>query len=190
MSKKDKVPDLSMVPRPKHRYDDPLEVIELLKKAILRQDVDQEAVSEALRQVLHQYEAQNRVFMIAAANAELPRVVRLLTFLQECEEEMFTEKRVKNASTRELSRMYALAQSNLLSSLDNIKRVADMRLDAIRARGAAGSVFSEDAELDTLSDLPGLDGHGRDRVRKLVGGLLSAMEKDDSVSDNEDDEDE
>jgi hypothetical protein len=179
----------------KTNLQDPLEVLELLKDAILRKDVDKSEVADALKQVLKNYEQQNRVFLIAAANAELPRVVRLMSFLHTCEGELFDSERVEDASTKELIRMYALGQSHLLSSLDNLKKVADMRLDALRAAGGAQGaekLFSgeKDAELNALAGLPTLDAQSRDRVRRLVTGLVDAMEKDDSVSVDEDDDDE
>jgi hypothetical protein len=171
---------------------DPLEILNLLKDAILRKPVDQADAAAALRQVLKNYEQQNRVFLIAAANAELPRVVRLMEFLHACEGAMFEDDRLKDASTKELIRMYALAQANLLASLDNVKKVADMRLDALRAAGGsagAEKLFQmEDKELDAIAGLPTLDAQGRDRVRKLVTGLIEAIEKDDSVAPDEDDD--
>ena len=173
---------------------DPVQVLDLLKDAILRKPVDRELAAEALRSVLKNYEQQNRVFLIAAANAELPRIVRIMEFINSCEGEIFGDKRVKDATTKELIRMYALAQSNLLSSLDNVKKVADMRLDAIRAAGGAMGaerLFSvEDEELNALAGLPALDAQGRDRVRKLVTGLVESIEKDDSVEVDDEDDDE
>lgn len=171
---------------------DPLEVLDLLKNAILRKPVDKSQAADALRQVLKSYEAQNRVFLIAAANAELPRIVRIMSFLQSCEEELFRSDRLKDATTKELVRVYALAQANMLSSLDNVKKVADMRLDALKAAGGATGVERifdmKDEELNAMAGLPSLDAQGRDRVRKLVTGLVDAIEKDDSVEEDEEDD--
>lgn len=163
--------------------DDPIELLELVRDAILRKSVDQGKVSKAVNQVLHKYEMQNRVFMIAAANAELPRIVRLLNFLTTCEEEMFDSSRISGSSTKELIRMYALAQSNLVTGLDNVKKVADMRLEMLRAGSSDRGVFEPEEDLDNLSKLPGLDSTSRDRVRKIVSGLVEAIDKDDSVED-------
>lgn len=170
--------------------DDPLEVLDLLKRAILRQDVDKGQVGQALKQVLHHYEMQNRVFLIAAANAELPRILRLLSFLNTCEQEMFQPERLEDASMKELTRLYALAQSTLLTGLDSVKTVADMRLE-MQAGGGKGpeAMFRGDEELNVLSETPGLDAHGRDRVRKLVGGLMDVIKEDDSVVKSEDEPD-
>lgn len=174
---------------------EPIEVLNLLKDAILRKGVDKEVVGKALRQVLENYEAQNRVFLIAAANAELPRVVKLLSFLNDCEKEMFQPKRLERASVKELVRMYALAQTNLLSGLDNVKKVADMRLDIMRAMGGEDTrldqLFDGDTkELNALSGLPGLDATGREKVRNLMSGLVEAINKDDSISVDEEYEEE
>lgn len=172
----------------------PIEVLEVLRDAILRKSsADREEAAKALRQVLKDYEQQNRVFLIASANAELPRIVRLLNFLSDCEEVMFTKERLESASTKELMRMYALAQSNLLSGLDNVKKIADMRLDALRAAGGADGVekifnIEKDDELNALAGLPALDSVGRDRVRKLVDGLVDSLDNDDSVTEDDDEE--
>lgn len=178
---------------------DPLEVLDLLKEAILHRDVDKKEVARALRQVLQNFEQQNRVFLIAAANAELPRVLRLLNFINAAEEELFSDKRLKNSTNRELARMYALAQANLLSGVDRVKQVADMRLDALRAAGGVEGVdrifdMEKDEELNALAGLPTLDAPGRDKVRKLVDGLVKSINDDDSVeeddeSDNSDSDD-
>lgn len=172
---------------------DPLEVLDLLKDAILKRPVNPEEASQAVRQVLRNYEQQNRLFMIAAANAELPRVVRLLNFLTQCEEILFDKSRLENASTRELSRIYAMAQSNLVIGLDNIKKVADQRLDALRAAGGADGMermfnMESEEELNALAGLPSLDSTSRDKVRKLMSGLADIMDKDNSVVDVEDDD--
>ena len=174
---------------------DPLEVLEILKDAILKRPVDRDTAATALKQVLKNYEQQNRVFLIAAANAELPRVVRLMSFIHLCEDMMFSPKRLEAASNKELIRMYALAQAHLLSGLDNVKKVADMRLDALRAAGGAASVekmfgASDDKELDDIAGLPTLDPQSRDKVRKLVTGLIDSIDKDDAIQDNEEDDDE
>ena len=173
---------------------DPLEVLEILKNAIQRRrDQDPEIAKTALKQVLSNYEAQNRIFMIAAANAELPRIIRLLSFLNVAEEELFTGKRLENMESRELLKLYTLAQSNLLSSTDVVKKVADMRLEIAKAGGeGVGGLFANEStnDLNALAGIPGMDAQQRDRVRKTVSGLLEAINKDDSVTPNKDDEEE
>jgi hypothetical protein len=172
---------------------DPIEVLDLIKDAILRRPTDREEAAKALRQVLKNYESQNRVFLIAAANAELPRILRLLQFLTSCETEMFKVERLEDASNKELIRMYALAQANLMSGLDNIKKVADMRIEALRAAGGGDGVkklfeLGDDKEVNALAGLPSLDAPARDRVRKLVSGLVDIIEEDESVSEYVEDE--
>lgn len=194
MSEKDP-PNLSLVPRPDSKGEtlqDPIKLLDLLKNAILRKPVDKDLVSDAIKQATSEYEARNRIFLIAAANAELPRIVRLLSFINQCEEEMYKDERIEDASTRELLKMYALAQSNLMSGLDSVKKVADMRLELLQAAGGADgmkSLFDSDTELNALSDLPGLDSKGRDNVRKVIGGLVESISKDTSVTDNDEDDD-
>lgn len=187
MSKKDDS-HLSLV---KNQTDlsNPMEILELLKNAITRKQVNNEELKQAVRQVLTNFEMQNRLFMIAAANAELPRIIRLLNFITDAEEELFTQDRIESATNRELAKMYALAQGNLMSSLDNVKRVADMRIEAIRAAGgveAAAKLLdpSSESELNELAGLPALDSQGRDKVRKLVSGLVDAIDKDRSVTED------
>lgn len=189
MSKKDK-PELSLVPQDTN-LEDPLEILELLKDAILNRDYDKHNVASALKQTLDKYETKNRIFLIAAANAELPRIVRLLQFINTCEEEMFKTDRIEGASTKDLIRMYALSQSNLMTGLDNVKKVADMRLEFLRAgagEGGIGSLFDEDKNMSALADLPGLDARNRDKVRNTVQGLLDSIEKDESLGYSEEDD--
>lgn len=169
---------------------DPVVILDLLKDAILRKPTDKEEVAEALRRTFIKYEQQQRLFLVAAANAELPRIVKLMTFLESCEKELFGKLRLENATNRELIKMYALAQSHLTTSLDAVKKVADMRLEALKAIGGADGLekmFStmgeeDDPEgLNTLAGLPMLDAQQRDNVRKLISGLINSVSEDDSV---------
>ncbi len=164
---------------------DPLKILEVLKEAILRRQVDLPLLSKAVKQVLENYEFQNRMFMVAAANAELPRVLKLLSFIDSCENEVFKPARVERASTKELSRLYALAQSNLMSGLDRIKRVADMRLEMVRATGSGSGdmsdLFKPTQDIDELTGMPSLDSQGRDKVRKIIDGVLKTLDEDTSV---------
>lgn len=190
MASDDKFKGLHLV-RDRADLSDPLEVLELLRNAILRKSVDKEEVAKALRQVLNKWEQQNRVFLIAAANAELPRIVRLLNFINSAEDELFCPDRVKKSTTRELTKMYALAQTNLMTGLDSVKRVADMRLDALKAAGGADGAerifdIEKEEDLNALAGLPSLDATSRDRVRKLMTGLIDAIDKDDSVQEDDD----
>lgn len=175
-------------------FSNPLEVLELLKNAIVRKPVEKEEVARALRQVLQNWEQQHRLFLIAGANAELPRIVRLLNFLNAAEDELFSEKRLKQSTTRELTKMYALAQSNLLSGMDTVKKVADMRLDALRAAGGVNDAerlfdIEREDELNALAGLPALDAPSRDKVRKLLTGLVESIDNDNSVVEDDDDDD-
>lgn len=170
--------------------DDPLKILEILKDAIIRKPVDPDILSQALKQTLSKYEAQNRLFLIAAANNQLPRIVRLLSFIERTETVLFSEERIKDATTKELTRLYALAQSNLLDGMETVKKVADMRLEMQQGQSADGleAIFdySESDELNALSNLPGLDAPGRDRVRKIVAGLLEGIEKESLPADTAD----
>lgn len=170
---------------------DPHALIDLLKDAILRKPVNSDDVLAAIKQVIKNYETQNRIFLIAAANAELPRIVRLMNFITSAEEELFKDSRLEHATTRELTKLYALAQANLLTGLDNVKKVADMRIEAIKAGGGAEGVskvfdVSSEEELNDLAGLPVLDATSRDRVRKLVTGLADSLEKDNSIIEADD----
>lgn len=175
--------------------DDPLKVLEVLKDAILRRSVDPAQAVTAVHQVLKNFEEQNRLFLIAAANAQMPRILRLMTFINEAEEELFKPARVREASTRDLTRMYALAQTMVLNAVTDIKQVADMRLEVLRATGgspedATKKLFGSLEKSNEMSDVPGLTATSRDRVRKIVSGLMEAIEKDDTVRSSPDEQDE
>jgi len=192
MGKRDKVVDLANVSRPvspkvAEQLSDPIELLRLLQDAILNKAYDKSEVSDALRTVLSKFEAKNRTFLIAAAHAEIPRVLRLMSFLTQCEEAMVDEemKLIENASLKDMTKLYALAQGTLVTSLDNIKRVADMRIDAMKAGVTMDDLFSSDSEANALADLPGLDSGKRERVRKLIEGLAESVADDDSVEEDD-----
>lgn len=175
--------------------DDPLQVLDLLKSAIIKKgsSINKRDVSAALQHVLDKYEQKNRIFLIAAANAELPRIVRLMSFLSTCEVAMFDDKTLEKASVQQLITMYKLAQTNLVTGLDTVKKVADMRLDALRAAGGAEGVekvfnTEDEGALNALSGLPSIDSQSRDRIRKLLTGLIESSEDDNSVEEYDEDE--
>ncbi len=170
---------------------DPIELIDTLKDAILRRAVDKEKVLQAIKQVLSGYETQNRIFLIGTAQVELSRIVRLMRFVSNVEEELFKEERMDSANTKDLIRAYALAQTNLVSSLDNVKRIVDMRLELQKAgmSNPAALLNPDSEEVQALSQLPGLDARGRDKVRQLVGMISDAINKDTSVVEFESPED-
>jgi len=171
--------------------EDPLELLDTIKDAILRRQTDPAKVTQALRQVLSKFEVQNRVFLVASAQSEVDRIVRILKFLSDCEAELFDHEKVKDYSVKQLTRLYALAQSNLLMSMDNVRKVADMRLDMMNKGDATNPALlgAESPELEAMASMPGLAPSERDRVRKLMSRLNEAIEKDDSVVEDTDDDD-
>jgi hypothetical protein len=172
MAKKDKP---GIVEKKKLVIDDPLEALRIVENAISRKEVDPEMVVIALRQVLSEYEQQLRVFSIAAARAEIPRVVNLLKFVSELESRTFDPVRLETMTDKDLIRLYTLSQAALTTSLDNIKKVADMRLEMLQAGAKPESMLSTAAE--ELAPFA-LDAPKRERIRNIIA-ILAEEEDDD-----------
>jgi hypothetical protein len=153
----------------------PDEALRALSDAIGRKIPYNEA-KEALEQVLRNYEEQLRVFMVGVAKGKIDRVLRMLNLLDRVEEELFSERAIKQANVNQLIRIYALGQNSLTTSLDYIRRVADMRAE-IERLGAASKLdeaLAKATESGMGPDgLPLLSPVERERVRGFFNRMVS-----------------
>jgi hypothetical protein len=156
-------------------------VLEIIVDAITSHYVDPKLVERAVRQSVYNYENQLRVFMVAAANTQLRRMLRLISYINECEEELFNrkdkatgEKRLAGMKDQDLIRAYASAQANFNHGMDYVQKVVDMRLELAKAQGSlADTVMNrEREELNALSGLPTLNTQQRDRCRRIIEGMV------------------
>lgn len=153
---------------------DEKKVLETIVDAITSHYVDPRLVEQAVRQSVFNYENQLRVFMVAAANTQLRRLLRLITHIEDIEEEIFKRERFSGMKDQDLIRTYAAAQANLNTGLDYVKQVVDMRLELAKAQGSLADVVMnrEREELNALSGLPTLNPQQRDRCRRIIEGMV------------------
>lgn len=155
-------------------------VLEIIVGAITAKYTDPGLVSQAVKQAIQNYENQLRVFMVAVANRQLARILRLMRSLDEIENQIANPDVIAKMEPRDLIKAYALQQSNLMSSLDYVKKVADMRIELASAQAAIANSLTtrEVEEINALSGLPKLSPQQRGNVRRIVEGLVRDIADD------------
>ena len=156
--------------------NDEKRALEIIVEAITSKYVDSSLVEQVVKQTVFNYETKLRVFAIAAANRQLNRILRLITILDDLEEELGKPERFRGMDDKELVKLYAVVQSNLSTSLDYVKKVIDFRLELQQAQASMLSP-TEKESIDAMSGLPMLDSHQRDKVRRLIQGIAEDVTK-------------
>lgn len=156
--------------------NDEKRALEIIVEAITSKYVDSSLVEQIVKQTVFNYETKLRVFAIAAANRQLNRILRLITILDDLEEELGKPERFRGMDDKELVKLYAVVQSNLSTSLDYVKKVIDFRLELQQAQASMLSP-TEKENIDAMSGLPTLDASQRDKVRRLIQGIAEDVTK-------------
>jgi hypothetical protein len=152
-------------------------VVEIIVDAITSHYAEPELVKQAVRQAVNQYEVQLRIFMIANAKQQLRRITRLIK-LSEKMEEMFEQPPVMAAmEPKDLVQLYAKIQGNIKEGLTYIKSVVDQRMEQQVAQAAMLTAMhgGEPVKSKSASKIRDLDSQQRDKVRRIVDGLVSGL---------------
>lgn len=162
-------------------------VLELIVNAITAKYTDPGVVNQAVKQAISNYENQLRVFMVAVANRQLARMLRLMRSLDQIERQLEDSETIGRMEPRDLIKVYALQQSNLSEGLEYIKKIADMRIELATAQAAiTNTLTTRDVdEINTLSGLPKLSAQQRHNVRRLVEGLVRDISDDSKTLETE-----
>jgi hypothetical protein len=173
----EKQPELLIAKLSNPPISDEKKLLEIVVNAVTSKSVDPILVKQAVTQAVFNYENQLRVFMVAAANAQLARIIRLIQLIDRIEERVEKGDFVNELEPKDLLRLYALHQANLTNSLDYIKKIADMRLEMHQAESAISSAMtnSELEEVKNLSGLPKLTAKQRTSVRRLIENMSASM---------------
>jgi len=165
--------------------DDEKKVLEILVNAITSKYTDPDLIKQAVRQAVFNYENQLRTFMVAVANAQLARVIRLIGMIDRIEERLSAPDMLESIDPKSLIKMLALQQSNLSQTLDYVKKIADMRLEMQTAQSAITNTLTskEVSEIHALTGLPTLNSVQRGNVRKLVEGIMVDIVSDAELED-------
>ena len=153
--------------------DDERRVLEIIAEAITSKNVSPSLVEQAVKQSVYKYETKMRVFAIAAANRQIPRILRLIDTLDMLEEELGDPSRYASMKDQDLLRLYVATQANLNNSLDYIKKIIDFRMEATQAQAAL--LTAQEKEQVDATGLPTLDAQQRDRVRKIIKGMAEEI---------------
>ena len=155
-------------------------VIQTIVKAVTNKYVTPELIEQAVRQTIDNYETKLRVFAIAAANRQLNRILRLINLLDDLEQEFEQPGRFMHMEDKELIKLYAIMQANLTTSLDYVKKVIDFRMELGKAQASLITTPQHD-KIKGATDIPSLNASQRDRVRKLIQGLVDESLESDTI---------
>lgn len=161
---------------------DPTSILKDITDLITNQEIDHQTAKEAVEATLTDYEIQLRTFLVGVAKSKLNRIIRLMELIDDTESVLQTD-RLEQASTHELLRIYGLAQSSLVSDLDLIKQIVDMRKE-LEPREAStiinllGSASEESVNKVVESGHPGLPPKSRDKVRRVIAAFVQQVGDD------------
>lgn len=160
--------------------DDLEKLVDVLTRYI--PSITEVEAKQVISRILMNYEAQLRTFLVSVAKAKLARMVRLLSALDKTETELLRPERLKNASTFELTRIWAVAQGAAVADLDLISKVIEMRkkLDEAGAPSTVVNILGTPTEkqVDALAEFA-LTPQQRDRVRDILTALVDRVKGED-----------
>jgi len=158
--------------------EDEGKVLEIIVGAITSKYTDPSLVRQAVTQAVYNYESQLRVFMVAVANTQLRRILKLVSSIDQLEDRLDEPEMVATMTASNLIKVYALKQNNLVESLDYVKKIADMRMELQQATAAISSTLTnrDIEEIDALSGLPKLGPQQRGRVRKIIECMIADVD--------------
>lgn len=165
-------------------FDDEKQVLSLLVDAILYKVTDTALIDSVVKQTVDNYENKLRVYMIGVAHSQLRRITRMLAMLERIEEEIDTN-RCNLMKDSELLKCYETTQTALVKSLEYVKKVADMRIEADQAHEAI--MVSKPKEEEAEQQFMFISPTARNRLRKVLEVVVdSARRADDEVREEED----
>jgi hypothetical protein len=160
--------------------DDMEKLVEILTRYL--PSVTEVEAKQVITRTLENYEAQLRAFLVSVAKAKLARMVRLFSALDQAETELLTPERLKNASTFELTRIWAVAQGASVADLDLISKVVEMRkkLDEVGAPSTVVNILNAPVkeQANALAEFA-LTPQQRDRVRDILTALVDRVRSED-----------
>jgi hypothetical protein len=151
-------------------------VLDIIVQAITSKYAHPELVEQAVRQAIFNYETQLRIFQIATAKRQLARIIRLMEMTERIEEFAMSPEVLNQMEPRDLVTLYGKAQASVKEGLDYIKKVVDMRVEATAAQAAMMSTINQrDAEQIDSSGIGNLSSQQRDKVRRIVDGIVASV---------------
>lgn len=152
-------------------------VVEIIVDAITSHYANPELVKQAVRQAVNQYEVQLRIFMIANAKKQLRRVMKLMKLSEQMEDAFEKPAVMASMEPKDLVQLYSKIQGNIKESLTYIKSVVDMRLEQQVAQAAMITAMhgGEQIKSKSASKIRDLDSQQRDKVRRILDGLVDGL---------------
>lgn len=152
-------------------------VLEIIVDAITNKYSDPSLVEKAVRQSVFNYETQMRIFQIAAAKRQLNRIVKLINMTEALEDHAMSPDVIAQMEMKDLINLYGKAQTAVREGLDHIKKVVDMRIEATAAQTAMMSTINQrETETVDMSGISNLTSQQRDKVRRLVDGIVDDID--------------
>lgn len=145
--------------------------LEIIIKAITEQVTDEDLLKQAVNKAVNNYEAQLRIFMVAAAKEKLKNIQKLMKLSETIEDSLSLYGSSGEIEAKDLVSFYNQINRKLKNEQEFVKTVADQRLEILNAMSSMKDAVTSDEILD--DDVLGkLDSSKRDRVRRLVDKII------------------
>jgi len=149
------------------------EALRVITEAITSSSINEDMVKNAVNDVVNNYEVQLRIFMIALGKDKIRRIVKLMELSSSVEEALYRYSELGDLDPKDLVAYYSQLNRQLKNEQEFVKTVTDQRLEIMNAMGAMSNVPSSSGGiLDESTIIDKLDPVKRDRVRRLVEGVL------------------
>lgn len=149
--------------------------------------VTHEQARDAVNKILSNYEEQLTTFVVGVAKAKLGRVLRLMQIIDTTEDELTrNDTRIKCAETKDLLRLWSIAQAGLTTDVSFIKDVVELRakLSSYQKPNPETVVnilgVSAQQAAESVSDFPSLSPQGREKVRNVIESFIKRASDDDT----------
>jgi hypothetical protein len=154
--------------------DDESQVLTIITEAILNKSIDPKLVSQAVRQVINQYENKLKVFTIGVAQLQLKRILNLIEILDNMDDQLKNSSKTTLMEDKDFIRMYATVQTSMVQALTFIKEASTTQLDIDKDKvelSGSGIVIEEEPAIKLLN------ANQRDRVRKVIE-VIESIERE------------
>jgi polyhydroxyalkanoate synthesis regulator phasin len=154
---------------------DESQVLKIITEAILQRCTDTDLINQVVHQTVSNYETQLRVFMIANAKRSLMRIQKLSEYITDMEDTIMHPGNLSQMETKDVVNMYGKMRAGLKEEHEYIKKVMDMRLEAVQAQAALSG--TGEIQDDSPSGIGNMTALQRDRVRKIIDGLVKDIDE-------------
>ena len=138
-----------------------------IKGELLAEDIDR--AKEALNSVLLDHEFQIKVLLVGIAKRKFSRILRLISLIDNIEDNIIKNERIADASNAELIKMWNIAQSSSIQDLEFMRAVIELGKSIPDVHIHLGE------SANTVNVFSGLDRESRENVKNFIDNIFKKV---------------